>query len=549
MIVALAILFTLFGAPPLWAASPYPNSTYTATLDLPNRCSLGFNSDQWPMTWQTNGETYTAYGDGNGMTNGPDVYYGFSSLTGTTPCVGLTVADLYTGPARGDFSTQSTFANKKFSSLVSDGGTILRAFWGEGAGVTLPAFSTDNAATFSIDTDNFNRTNEGPPPTGWITTRNSGWQIVSNHIVPGDTINTNVIAWNTTISANMQAFFDVTTQPESGVIASVVLRGDASANGYYVQCEMVGAGNDAVNIYKRVSGVFTLIQSFSIGTNLTAPFTCGGRVVGDTITAIIENQGSHVQVGSAAGDNVFTAAGFCEISSTASSSITVDNFNCSSTDSTVSNQVDGLLQQATVQFGQGYTGLPSLLDSTQFYYTYIKANATDTGASAAATDVYLCRAPRSTWNDKTTYQCVTAIDGSNTPTWGPFVNRLSVFHDATGFIAYFQMSYNPGIGRFIAADVSGVNQNIVGIFDAPAPWGPWTTLYYSATFVDSSEVVMPHVPTTYTSADGLTMYLVYSGQNFDSMNFVKMTLTPPNSSPPPPTGALLLIIEQQYRSQ
>jgi hypothetical protein len=60
-----------------------------------------------------------------------------------------------------------------------------------------------------------------------------------------------------------------------------------------------------------------------------------------------------------------------------------------------------------------------------------------------------------------------------------------------------------------------------GIFDAPEPWGPWTTVTYSPTW-DVPPGEMCSLPTKWMSPDGRTVHLVFSGG--DSFNVRKATL-------------------------
>jgi hypothetical protein len=70
----------------------------------------------------------------------------------------------------------------------------------------------------------------------------------------------------------------------------------------------------------------------------------------------------------------------------------------------------------------------------------------------------------------------------------------------------------------------------LGVFEAPHPWGPWATVeYYDdwGAFGPSAtgDFLGLHVPVKWMSADGRTLWCIYSGVNeFDSFNVVKGTL-------------------------
>jgi len=60
-----------------------------------------------------------------------------------------------------------------------------------------------------------------------------------------------------------------------------------------------------------------------------------------------------------------------------------------------------------------------------------------------------------------------------------------------------------------------------GIYDAPEPWGPWTTVYYTEEW-DVGPGETSSLPTKWMDADGKTLHLVFSGD--DSFCVRKLTL-------------------------
>jgi len=61
-----------------------------------------------------------------------------------------------------------------------------------------------------------------------------------------------------------------------------------------------------------------------------------------------------------------------------------------------------------------------------------------------------------------------------------------------------------------------------GIYDAPEPWGPWTTAFYTEEW-DVGPGESSSLPTKWMSADGRTMHLVFSGN--DSFSVRQATVT------------------------
>ena len=62
-----------------------------------------------------------------------------------------------------------------------------------------------------------------------------------------------------------------------------------------------------------------------------------------------------------------------------------------------------------------------------------------------------------------------------------------------------------------------------GIYDAPEPWGPWATVFYTEKW-DVGPGESSSLPTKWMSPDGQTAYLVFSGD--DCFSVRKATLVP-----------------------
>ena len=63
--------------------------------------------------------------------------------------------------------------------------------------------------------------------------------------------------------------------------------------------------------------------------------------------------------------------------------------------------------------------------------------------------------------------------------WGPLSAKQPVFENAEGTGWCLSASYNPGLKRYFLATEHGVtSKSQMAIYDAPEPWGPWTTVKY-----------------------------------------------------------------------
>jgi hypothetical protein len=160
-----------------------------------------------------------------------------------------------------------------------------------------------------------------------------------------------------------------------------------------------------------------------------------------------------------------------------------------------------------IQFGKNYAGARDA-------YVYIVSQANDS-AYGWSPDIVLARVPKDRVADRSAYEFFAGNDSQAEPLWSTDINqRRPIFTDPNG-TQRISMTYNAALQRYFLTsshqDGSGnVHTPALGVFDAPEPWGPWTTVYYNDTW---SEVPTFHhkFPTKWMSSDGRTMWLVFSG--------------------------------------
>lgn len=119
------------------------------------------------------------------------------------------------------------------------------------------------------------------------------------------------------------------------------------------------------------------------------------------------------------------------------------------------------------------------------------------------------------------------------PVWTSQASRARPVFVDPGARSITHVVYNSALGRFIAS-VQGRSVGQTGLFDAPEPWGPWTTIAYYQNWggFGDRESLGVDFPTKWISRDGKTMWAVFSGGRLkgsddmlDSFNLVKLTLT------------------------
>lgn len=161
--------------------------------------------------------------------------------------------------------------------------------------------------TLTTPLDDFNRANEGPPPS-------ASW----TNVAGGMTVNTNQLACNTSsgsarwvgssFGADQEAWMTVATKPGAAKYFGLLLRYNVSTNNGY-QCYCIDqSGTDAWEIWKVVSGVFTQLGSTTTGPELSAGDKIGADVVADKLSLYRFN-GTSWSMTMTVNDSTFTGAG------------------------------------------------------------------------------------------------------------------------------------------------------------------------------------------------------------------------------------------------
>lgn len=130
--------------------------------------------------------------------------------------------------------------------------------------------------------------------------------------------------------------------------------------------------------------------------------------------------------------------------------------------------------------------------------------------------VYLSRVPKNAILDRARYEFFIGFDADGKPSWSAeLARKRPVFEDANGVGWNLSVSYNPGLRRYLlATEHSESHVGRFGLFDAPEPWGPWTTVDYDETWGAG------HIELTtfywnfnqkWLSADGTNFTMIFTG--------------------------------------
>jgi CubicO group peptidase (beta-lactamase class C family) len=182
-----------------------------------------------------------------------------------------------------------------------------------------------------------------------------------------------------------------------------------------------------------------------------------------------------------------------------------------------------------LNFGQDYSGARD-----DFVYVY-SPDAND--AYTPADRMVLARVPKTRITRQDAYEFFTGLDYEHRPLWSNRIaNRAAVF-EAKGKCYRSAITYNAPLKRYLlvqtipptkSSDPDTRWQGGLAIYDAPEPWGPWTTIFFTENW-DTGPGESASFPTKWISPDGKTLHLVFSGE--DCFSVRKATLRLSQSSP------------------
>lgn len=107
-------------------------------------------------------------------------------------------------------------------------------------------------------------------------------------------------------------------------------------------------------------------------------------------------------------------------------------------------------------------------------------------------------------------------DAKGNPLWSNDIAARSPVFSDPGNCFRSSMIYNAALKRYLWCQTGrGNDTRYAGgfaIYDAPEPWGPWTTVFATNEW-DTSPGESCTIPTKWISEDGLTVHLVFSGDD------------------------------------
>lgn len=161
-----------------------------------------------------------------------------------------------------------------------------------------------------------------------------------------------------------------------------------------------------------------------------------------------------------------------------------------------------------LNFGANYAG-------ARDDYVYIDSHD-DGDAYRPADRMVLARVPKGRIRERGAYEFFEGRDAAGRPAWTADIARRGAVFEHRGQCYRSGISYDAGLKRYLWCQVlPGGDPRFrggFGIYDAPEPWGPWTTAYFTETW-DVGPGETSCFPTRWMSEDGRTVHLVFSGDD------------------------------------
>jgi hypothetical protein len=128
--------------------------------------------------------------------------------------------------------------------------------------------------------------------------------------------------------------------------------------------------------------------------------------------------------------------------------------------------------------------------------------------------------------DRRSYEFFAGPDASGQPTWTKQIRQRKPVLENPGHVGFaVRVTYLPGIRRYLLTTFTQMDGSWA-VYDAPHPWGPWTTAATFVRWIDDVPKFGFTFPAKWMSDDGTTLYMVFSGtRKYDAFNVVRGMIT------------------------
>ena len=150
--------------------------------------------------------------------------------------------------------------------------------------------------------------------------------------------------------------------------------------------------------------------------------------------------------------------------------------------------------------------------------------------------IYLSRVPQDRIMERDYYEFFAGFNENESPVWTKdLTKKQPVFEDPNGVGWNLSVSHNAGLDRYIlCTEHTRTHAGRLGMFDAPEPWGPWTTVLYEDRWGFRKVALNTfywNFSTKWLSPDGTSFTFIFTGKDAnDSWNTIQGTFQIDESS-------------------
>lgn len=161
-----------------------------------------------------------------------------------------------------------------------------------------------------------------------------------------------------------------------------------------------------------------------------------------------------------------------------------------------------------LNFGKNYRGARD-----GFVYVYSQ----DSNSAYERADRFvLARVPKDKIRDRSAYEFFVKAETGHDPVWSRNITERDAVFENPGACYRSGITYDAELKRYLWCQIGpGKDTRYRGgfaIYDAPEPWGPWTTVFRTDEW-DVGPGESNSLPTKWMSEDGRTIHLVFSGND------------------------------------
>ena len=159
-------------------------------------------------------------------------------------------------------------------------------------------------------------------------------------------------------------------------------------------------------------------------------------------------------------------------------------------------------------------------------YVYIYSQDAES-AYLRADRMVLARVPKTRLRERAAYEFFTKRNETDSAEWTSDIAQRGAVFENPGRCYRSSVVFNAPLKRYLWCQTgAGEDPRFAGgltILDAPEPWGPWTTAYHADEW-DVGPGETSGFPAKWISADGLTLFLVFSGDDCFSVRQATLRL-------------------------